>query len=245
MAYPDDIDTYREIENLPGLTYNEDDKRTFFVEDLQAVRNSIIAIETALGINPTFDYPNLSTALEELTGEVDYIKSNATPIGVVLPFAGSSAPVDYLLCNGAAVSRTTYADLFALIGTTYGAGNGTTTFNVPDMRSRVPVGYESGSSEFGTLGAAYGAKTHTLSLGEIPNATGSLGMHNAGNGTPIWTGSGVFSTSTTASKYRDGGTLNSGANSRAAVNFSLGGGGGAHNNVQPSRVLNYIIRATT
>ena len=54
------------------------------------------------------------------------------PTGVVLPFAGSSAPTGFLLCDGAAVSRTTYATLFALIGTTYGSGDGSTTFNVPN-----------------------------------------------------------------------------------------------------------------
>lgn len=58
--------------------------------------------------------------------------SNAVPVGTVLPFGGSVAPSGYLLCNGATVSRTTYADLFAAIGTTYGAGNGSTTFALPN-----------------------------------------------------------------------------------------------------------------
>lgn len=63
------------------------------------------------------------------------------PLGVVLPFAGATAPNSlYLICDGTAVSRTTYAELFALIGTTYGAGDGSTTFNLPDMRGRAAVG---------------------------------------------------------------------------------------------------------
>lgn len=62
------------------------------------------------------------------------------PIGVVLPYAGSSAPTGFFLCDGSAKSRTTYASLFAIIGTTFGSGDGSTTFNIPDMRSRVPVG---------------------------------------------------------------------------------------------------------
>lgn len=62
------------------------------------------------------------------------------PIGVILPYGGSSAPTGFLLCDGSAVSRTTYSALFGIISTTFGAGDGSTTFNLPDMRSRVPVG---------------------------------------------------------------------------------------------------------
>jgi microcystin-dependent protein len=71
----------------------------------------------------------------------------AFPTGAMFPYAGASAPSQtiggvaaWLLCDGTAVSRTTYADLFALIGTTYGTGNGSTTFNLPDLRGRVPIG---------------------------------------------------------------------------------------------------------
>lgn len=62
------------------------------------------------------------------------------PAGVMVPFAGGTAPTGWLLCSGQAVSRTTYATLFAAIGTTWGAGDGSTTFNLPDLRDRVPVG---------------------------------------------------------------------------------------------------------
>lgn len=64
--------------------------------------------------------------------------------GIVLPFAGATAPTGWLLCQGQAVSRTTYAALFAVIGATYGAGDGTTTFNVPDMRGEFPRGLDAG-----------------------------------------------------------------------------------------------------
>lgn len=66
--------------------------------------------------------------------------TGALPSGALIPYAGASAPTGFLLCDGAAVSRTTYADLFTAIGTTYGAGNGSTTFNVPDLQGRAPVG---------------------------------------------------------------------------------------------------------
>lgn len=69
----------------------------------------------------------------------------SSPTGAVIGFAGSSAPSGWLLCDGSAVSRTTYADLFTAIGTSYGVGDGSTTFNLPDLRGRVPVGVGQGS----------------------------------------------------------------------------------------------------
>jgi microcystin-dependent protein len=64
-----------------------------------------------------------------------------TPTGAVTAFGGTSAPTGWLICDGSAVSRTTYSDLFAAIGTNFGSGDGSTTFNIPDMRGRVPTGY--------------------------------------------------------------------------------------------------------
>ncbi len=74
------------------------------------------------------------------------------PVGCVIPFAGAAAPTGWLLCQGQAVSRTTYAQLFSVIGTTYGSGDGSTTFNLPDMRGRVAVGSDANS--LGTLHVA-------------------------------------------------------------------------------------------
>lgn len=81
--------------------------------------------------------------------------------GLVLPFAGSAASSGWLLCNGQAVSRTTYAALFAVIGTTYGVGNGTTTFNVPDLRGEFVRGLDNGRGvDAGrTIGSSQGATT--------------------------------------------------------------------------------------
>lgn len=114
------------------------------------------------------------------------------PTGVINAYAGSIAPTGWLLCDGAAVSRATYADLFSLLGTTYGAGDGATTFNVPNLKGRVAVGRDSAQTEFDTLGETGGAKTHTLTESEIPShlhadgtlATNSqLGAHNHSSGT--------------------------------------------------------------
>lgn len=86
---------------------------------------------------------------------------SAVPPGTILHFAGKSVPEGYLLCNGAAVSRTTYADLFAAIGTTYGTGDGSTTFNLPDTDGRVLQGTTTTSSVGTKLEAG------------LPNITGS------------------------------------------------------------------------
>lgn len=77
------------------------------------------------------------------TGVVRKI-ANPSPAGVIMSFAGATAPAGFLICDGSAVSRTTYADLFAVIGTTYGAGNGSTTFNLPDLRGEFIRGADAG-----------------------------------------------------------------------------------------------------
>ena len=82
---------------------------------------------------------------------------DGNPTGVTLPFAGRYAPDGYLLCDGRAVRRDVYSRLFGVIGTTYGSGDGMWTFNIPDYRGRVPVGFSPGETEFATLGQAGGA----------------------------------------------------------------------------------------
>lgn len=80
--------------------------------------------------------------------------------GMMAPYGGSVAPFGYLLCDGSAVSRTTYSALFAAIGTLYGAGNGTTTFNLPNIKGRTLIGLDGSQTEFNLLGKTGGAKTH-------------------------------------------------------------------------------------
>lgn len=89
----------------------------------------------------------------------------------------SSAPTGYLVEDGAAVSRTTYAALFAVIGTTYGAGDGSTTFNLPDSRGRVMVNKNPADTEFDTMGEKYGTKTETLSIAQMPSHTHVQNAH--------------------------------------------------------------------
>jgi microcystin-dependent protein len=87
----------------------------------------------------------------------------AVPIGAITPFAGVVAPAGWMVCDGSAISRTTYAALYAMTGNGYGAGNGTTTFNIPDLRGRFPLA-SSGSHFQTTTG---GAETTTLSAAQL------------------------------------------------------------------------------
>jgi microcystin-dependent protein len=147
------------------------------------------------------------------------------PTGTLLDFGGTSAPTGFLGCDGAAVSRTTYATLFTAIGTTWGVGDGSTTFNVPNFQRRVAVG--SGGSGTATLansvGSTGGAETHTLVTGEMPAHTHDLVGYVTGSNT------GVGTTSVSVSGGVQGATNST-------------GGGGAHNNMQPSAVILKIIK---
>jgi microcystin-dependent protein len=108
------------------------------------------------------------------------------PVGGVFPFAGTAAPTGYLLCDGSQVSRTTYQSLFGVVGTTYGAGDGSTTFHLPDLRQRFPLG-KAASGTGSTLGATGGAIDHTHSVGSHTHSfsatSSSDGNHSHGGST--------------------------------------------------------------
>lgn len=91
------------------------------------------------------------------------IQIDSCPTGTVVSYAKNAAPTGWLLCDGSAVSRTTYAALFSVIGTTYGTGNGSTTFNLPNLVNRMVVG--SGSSY--AIAATGGEATHKLTVAEL------------------------------------------------------------------------------
>ena len=115
--------------------------------------------------------------------------SAITPPGVINMFAGGNAPYGYLICDGREVCRTEYADLFAVINTLYGEGDGATTFNLPNLQTRVPVGLHVEDPNFDELGKTGGAQEHVLSIDEMPShnhsgTTSSSGGHtHTGNTT--------------------------------------------------------------
>lgn len=120
-------------------------------------------------------FQSLIEKVKDLKDELnETIKETGVPIGSVTPFAGQSAPSGWLLCNGAAVSRTTYAALYAIIGTTYGSGNGSSTFNLPDMQGRFPLGADTAYAR----GAKGGEESHILTVDEMPSHTHTQNAHN-------------------------------------------------------------------
>lgn len=159
------------------------------------------------------------------------------PVGGVFLWLTNSLPAGALLCNGAAVSRTTYAALFAVIGTTYGTGNGSTTFNLPDFRGRVPVGYDVSQTEFNALNKAGGDKTHTLTEAEMPSHSHDFTYAGKSYGTwPLLQNVG----SPHASVGFGAGAAFS---PTRPVGINNAGGGSPHNNLQPYRTAHFVIQA--
>ena len=196
--------------------------------------------------------------------------SASLPAGTIVQWPGATAPANWLICDGASVSRTTYASLFAAIGVQYGSGDGTTTFNLPNLKGRVAVGLDSSQTEFDTLGETGGAKTHTLTSAEMPshshtqdahthtfsgstNTTGAhthslngkvnISQNGYGQNSPINGNAGNFADGTAYSAGDHSHTFSGTTSSTTATNQSTGGGG-AHNNLQPYIVLNYIIKTS-
>lgn len=126
-------------------------------------------------------------------------------------FTGT-APTGWLLCNGDAVSRSTYADLFAVIGTTYGSGNGSTTFNVPDFRGRVPAGPE--GVVFPSIGDVVGNASNQIEAANLPPLNVSEVEVSSGTGVTVLNG----------------------------VSYSGSAPSSLLNNIQPTLVVNFIIK---
>jgi microcystin-dependent protein len=113
--------------------------------------------------------------------------SAVIPTGTVVPFAGDTTPgSDWLICDGSAISRSTYSALFAVIGTSYGSGNGTSTFNVPNLRGRVVAGVDpnqsTGTYRFTPVGFSAGSNTHQLTQAELANHTHTAGSQAQADG---------------------------------------------------------------
>lgn len=165
--------------------------------------------------------PNGPQAFKDLIDSLE-----ASLAGMVIATARSEAPEGFLLCDGAAISRVTYARLFEAIGTSYGPGNGSTTFNLPDLRGRVPVGVDGTAARLSAndeLGKSAGEEAHTLTEAEMP-AHSHVDETGGWAEAQITSGQHKFATHTTAGSTQSTGD------------------GAAHNNMQPYQIVNYLIK---
>ena len=168
------------------------------------------------------------------TLSVNGVENAHVPSGVIMAWTTDTAPTGWLLCDGSAVSRITYADLFAVISTVYGTGDGSTTFNVPDLRGRFILGQDDmgGSSanrvtdtDADTLGNADGTETKTLTTTELPAHTHTINL----------------------STNSSGGTTDYAVNSVAIAGAttpvtSSTGSGAAYSQMNPFMTLNFVIK---
>ena len=163
-----------------------------------------------------------------------FVLANGAPTGGLIMWGTGTAPSGWLLCAGAAVSRSTYAALFAVIGTTFGAGDGSTTFNVPNYTNRTPYGTTVGATG-GSADAVVVSHTHTAT---VTDPTHSHSYTDAKIGTsPVGAGTGdIFAFVTT-----NGGTTVSSSTGISVAN-STAGVSGTNANLPPYLGINFIIK---
>ena len=198
-----------------------------------------------------------STTCVEATGSIQI------PPGSLMPYAGATAPSGWLLCAGQEVSRTTYANLFVVLGTVHGSGNGTTTFNLPDLRGRsifgkddmggsaanritnavsgitgTTLGAAGGDQRIGTHGHTATQTAHNHSLNDPGHSHSLPGNLIAGSGPGLPSGSGSVVANYNTNAATTGITVNNATPEITVNNFS----GGSSANIPPAIVLNYIIK---
>lgn len=167
------------------------------------------------------------------------------PAGTIIDFAGTTAPQGYLNCDGSAVSRTTYANLFAAIGITWGNGDGVSTFNLPNLNRRATVG--SGGTGTSTLGNAVGntggEEAHTQAVTEMPSHTHTANVTDPGHFHNVDTDNGAnsgskFAQNNVGSVPEPTHTATTGI----TVTNTNTGGGNPFNVIQPSAVVLKCIK---
>lgn len=192
------------------------------VSNIEAALNTKAPLTSpALAGTPTAPTAPIGTNTNQLATTA--FVTNTVPTGFCTHWPKSTPPPGWLVRDGSTISRTAYAALFAVLGTAYGAGDGVTTFGLPDDRELVVAGYKAGSTEFGVFGGTYGEKKHTLTYDEMPqHSHGYKEVTNNSGSTQL------------PDSY--------GPRSTRWVDTSEEGGDLPHNNIQPSRIYLPIIK---
>ena len=206
-------------------------------------------------------HANANDAIEVLEAKVGVDNSAVTtshdykiriynPIGEITMWATNTAPTGWLICDGAPISRSVYGALWGVLGTTYGSGDGSTTFNLPNLKGRVVAGRDASQTEFDTLGEIGGSKTSALTSGNLPAHThtasssstttltnGDLIVRQYGGGDAKLTANssyGPYNTATITASTSTSTSVSGGGNGTAT--------GDAFSNLAPYIALNFIIR---
>lgn len=164
--------------------------------------------------------------------EIKTVVNNNTPVGLISMYSGTTAPTGWLICDGSAISRTTYATLFGVIGTTYGSGDGSTTFNLPNLKGKVPVGLNSSDTDFDTIGETGGGKQTIIPM-QWYNDFIDMRL-KTGLSIPNWETYRKAASGTTS-------TLSGESSQTGVMGVNENTTSDANGNLQPYIVLNYII----
>jgi microcystin-dependent protein len=255
--------TSTELNVLDGITAS-----TAELNIMDGVTSTTAELNIMDGVTASTAELNILDGVTATTTELNYVDgvtsaiqtqfTNNTPVGVVNMWVTSEAPTGWFLCEGQAVSRTTYGSLFTVLGTTYGAGDGTTTFNLPDLRGRVPMGAGLGRNVANNANLAVSRtlgqrvsddQTVTLTAAQIPSHTHSGGTSESATTSfmRVVSTSGTALSFNTMSGYQSAGfaDITNAPFPQHSHPFTTDGGTGggqAHNNTQPSTVINFIIK---
>lgn len=168
MPYPPTLPPNNRTDTTPSFSNHPGDHN--------AIVNALTAIIAELGNDPSGAFADLTARL-----------GNIAPVGCVQLYAGDTAPTNWMLCNGGTANRTTHSVLFGIIGTSYGAGDGSTTFNVPNLEGRFPIGRDPANALFNARGEVGGsadsvllAHVHALDHNHGPKSTDTKGAHSHG-----------------------------------------------------------------
>jgi microcystin-dependent protein len=265
LVFQNDLNDYLSLSSASSTYLSQTNASTNYATKEYADNAVSALVDSAPSTLNTLN--ELAAALGDDANFATTITNALSPVGSVTAYALATPPAGWLLCDGTVHNISSYPALGAGLGSTYG-GNGTTTFAVPNLKGRIPVGLDSSQTEFDTRGETGGAKTHTLTSSEIPAHshpntaafTGTAGTtgndspdhaHNitwdgvgaAAGGISVWGLQGNTNPKSTGGatarhqhSFTPSGTI-------AMTNANNTGGGGAHNNLQPYLVMNYIIRA--